>query len=147
MFFTARLCVDDAAGRVLGVPREARSVYALGPRCVDSSGSVQPQCAGSAAGVADARVVRVTTHVDGARDDLMPVSRTIALSAAAQQAGAATAAGEEVTAVQLDVFDVGYEVFVPGVTHVASPWREAGHEEETGSVGGCGGRRNTDQHS
>ena len=59
----------------------------------------------------------MTTFVDGARDDLMPVSRNIGLHATTRNSVVGSVAS-------FIVYDVEYRVMVPGMTKVASPWLE-----------------------
>lgn len=91
-----------------GAAPPASAVYLFGPECVTgASGTLKPSCASQ--GAPNASRVTITTMVSGARDDLMPVSRIISL---------------HVQRSPYQVYDVEYTVAVPGVTHVASPWRE-----------------------
>jgi hypothetical protein len=50
----------------------AAPIYILGPSCVNASGAIRQSCT-LLRGAPDAARITVTTHVDGARDDLMPV--------------------------------------------------------------------------
>ena len=109
-FFWEELA-EQIVERVFSVNR-TRKVYLFGPTCF-----ANPQtftCHGGVLGVngphgvANAARVAIKTSVHGERDDLMPVSRTIYLFARRP----------------FDVNMVLYTVSVPGVMHVASPFRE-----------------------
>jgi len=94
-----------------------RLVYLYGPTCFQDPGTMV--C--GTAGVADAARIAVKTTIHGERDDLMPVSRTIYLFA---RRGAPTTGLAAGVGLGFDVYNVLYRVGVPGVTRVASPYRE-----------------------
>jgi hypothetical protein len=100
-----------AAERIFGpLTWQHEPVQLLGPSCVAADGEALPSCLD--AGLIDAAVLNVTTRIDGARDPLMPVTRTISLLAR-------RAANES----QLDI-SVSYVVVVPAGLPVGSPHRE-----------------------
>jgi hypothetical protein len=66
-----------ASERVFGVSaRESSLVYLFGPKAMDADGNLLPEH-DDESGIPDAAELRVTTRIDGARDPLMSISRTI----------------------------------------------------------------------
>ena len=114
--FFWELLSEQIAERVFSAAT-TRLVYLYGPTCFQDPGTMV--C--GTAGVADAARIAVKTTIHGERDDLMPVSRTIYLFA---RRGAPTTGLAAGVGLGFDVYNVLYRVGIPGVTRVASPYRE-----------------------
>ena len=100
-----------AAERVFGPSaRASEAVYLFGPKDVDPAGRVL--ASHDDEGIADAVELRTTTHIDGARDPLMSIGRTIVYVARRAELPIASASR------------VNYRIHVPAGVAIASTHRE-----------------------